>query len=454
MKTKGPKDSPLPTANPDPPSDIAEEPPRECPDFFKSLLNALDDPVFVKDENHRWVFLNQKSCEMMGRPAQELLGKSDYDLFPAEQADIFWEMDSQVLETETPNLNIEEITWQGRQHTIATKKSIFKNPASGRRFVVGSIHNITDSQQTEQALVESETRFRELAEMLPQTVFEMDLTGRLTFVNKNAYHMFGYTPEEFELGLNAFEMIAPEDRARAEANTKNIISGQKVEYQEYAAQRKDGFRFPAIILSALMKRDDQPCGLRGLIIDITHQVNAKEELEREVKTRTADLESINAQLHREIKERRSAEKDLHEKSQHLAEVNTALKVLLDRNQKNKDDISETILSNIKSLVLPYLEKLKKTALKPSQQTFVGIIESNLAQVISPFMGKYSLQFHNLTPMEIQVANLVKIGKTNKEMAAILNLSLSTVLTHRHHIRAKLGLKNKKINLRSYLGSLG
>ena len=110
--------------------------------------------------------------------------------------------------------------------------------------------------------------------------------------------------------------------------------------------------------------------------------------------------------------------------------------------------------NLSELVLPYINRLKNTGLNAGQRTFIEIIESNLQQVISPFIGKYTFQFHGLTPMEIQVANLIKIGKTNKEMAGILNLSLSTILTHRHHIRVKLGLKNKKINLRSHLSSFG
>lgn len=172
-----------------------------------------------------------------------------------------------------------------------------------------------------------------------------------------------------------------------------------------------------------------------------------------VKVRTADLEKANRKLHGEIKERRLAENELREKTRHLQEVNTALNVLLDRREKDKDHLSESVLSNVKELVLPYLEKLKRSSLSTTQRTYLEIIEKNLQQVISPFIGKYSFQFYSLTPMEIQVADLVKIGKSNKEMAEILNLSLSTILTHRHHIRVKLGLKGQKINLRTYLNSL-
>ena len=109
-----------------------------------------------------------------------------------------------------------------------------------------------------------------------------------------------------------------------------------------------------------------------------------------------------------------------------------------------------MLSNVKELISPYLERLKKSRLNTNQKTLINILDSNLSNMISPFISKLSSKYFNLTPGEVRVANLVKEGKTNKEIAELLCISKNTVLFHRYNIRQKLGLKNKKINLRSHL----
>ena len=122
-------------------------------------------------------------------------------------------------------------------------------------------------------------------------------------------------------------------------------------------------------------------------------------------------------------------------------------------ENDKADLEERLLANVKELVLPYVEKLKNSRLHFDQMTLVGILESNMKEIVSPFVTKLSSRFLNLTPTEIQVASLIKDGKTSKEIAALLNASENTVRTHRFHIRSKLGIKNRKINFRSYLQSL-
>jgi DNA-binding CsgD family transcriptional regulator len=103
--------------------------------------------------------------------------------------------------------------------------------------------------------------------------------------------------------------------------------------------------------------------------------------------------------------------------------------------------------------LPYLEKLKGGMLDEKQMTYLKLLESNLNDIISPFLQKLSSQYLNLTPTEIQVANLVREGKSTKEISSLLNISKRAVEFHRNNIRDKLGLKKAKANLRSYLLSL-
>ena len=146
------------------------------------------------------------------------------------------------------------------------------------------------------------------------------------------------------------------------------------------------------------------------------------------------------------------ETELGAKSKNLEEVNTALRVLLKRREEDKGELEEKVMSNVKDLVLPYLEKLKKTSLDSNQKSCVDILESNLIDIISPFSHKLSSKYLSLTPTEIRVANLVKEGKTTKEIAEFMNLSGKTVETYRDNIRRKIGIKHKKTNLRTYLSS--
>jgi DNA-binding CsgD family transcriptional regulator len=103
--------------------------------------------------------------------------------------------------------------------------------------------------------------------------------------------------------------------------------------------------------------------------------------------------------------------------------------------------------------MPYVEKLRNSPLGSDQRSCVDILESNLKEIVSPFSHKLSSKYLGLTPKEIRVANLIKEGKTTKEIAEMINLSTKTVETHRDNIRKKLGIKHKKVNLRTYLSSL-
>jgi len=131
-------------------------------------------------------------------------------------------------------------------------------------------------------------------------------------------------------------------------------------------------------------------------------------------------------------------------------VNTALKVLLEQREKEKKEIKETLLTDIKKLVYPYIEKLENKGLDEDAQTFVNIIKSNMNDLMSPLAINISSKYFALTPSEIQIADLIRQGKTSKEIASMLNVSPKAVSFHRGNLRKKLGLLNKKINLRTYL----
>lgn len=139
---------------------------------------------------------------------------------------------------------------------------------------------VAERKQVEEALRESRERFRELAELLPETIFETDMQGGLTFVNRSAFSQFGYEPEDIERGLNAFDMIAPSDRERAVQNAQKVLHGEEMGINEYTAKRGDGSTFSVLIHSAPIIRDSKPVGLRGFIIDITEKKQLETQLQQ------------------------------------------------------------------------------------------------------------------------------------------------------------------------------
>ncbi len=186
-------------------------------------------------------------------------------------------------------------------------------------------------------------------------------------------------------------------------------------------------------------------------------IEARSELETRVVERTLELTQLNKRLQGEIVERKKAEAglfkhttELNLKSRNLEEANIALRVILKAREEDKNELESKILANMKKLVLPYLEKLEKSRLESSQRFCLAGLRTNLEDLVSPFSQRLSSPLLNLTPREIQVASQIKEGHSNKEIAGFLNISLRTVEFHRENIRKKIGLVNKKVNLRSQL----
>lgn len=223
-------------------------PVKSSEEFLNHIINSNPDPIFVKDEQHRWIILNNALCQLMGKPRSELIGKSDYDFFPKEEADIFREKDELVFRTGITNENEENFTdGQGNLHIISTKKTILEQ-ADGRKFLVGTIRDITESKRQEKALQESEARFQRLAANIPGIIYQFQLSpdGSISFpyVSSGVYQILGYTAVEIQaIGRQIFRtLIHPEDLVRIPAYIKQIenSSDGDIFEIEYRIRHRDG----------------------------------------------------------------------------------------------------------------------------------------------------------------------------------------------------------------------
>ncbi len=145
---------------------------------------------------------------------------------------------------------------------------------------IASCLDITDRKRAEEALRRSEERFRDLARLLPETVFEADLSGRITFVNDISLVRFGYTRGEFEQGVSVFDVISAEDHGRLRDNIEKVLQGRDMGLREYSALRKDGSVFPVLVHSTAIMQGGAPVGVRGFLIDVTDKKRLEEQLMR------------------------------------------------------------------------------------------------------------------------------------------------------------------------------
>jgi PAS domain S-box-containing protein len=293
-------------------------------------------------------------------------------------------------------------------------------------------------KETEKAIKEREENFRTLAENANDGILIAVGENEYVFANRRAAEITGYGISEL-LKTTIQDIAQPDDLEKIKETYRHILAGKPFQRQfETTILRKGGNEVPVEITNARSIWHGQPAAI-VIFRDITERVRAEKalqeahnELEFRVKERTGDLEI---------------------KTKSLEEMNIAMKVLLKKREEDKTELENNVLTNVKELVMPFVDKFRETQLDGQQKTFLNIIESNLNEVISPFTRRLSLEYLSLTPTEIQIANMTKHGNTSKKIAKIMNISPRTVDTHKKNIRRKIGLKGKRANLRSYLLSL-
>lgn len=166
-----------------------------------------------------------------------------------------------------------------------------------------------------------------------------------------------------------------------------------------------------------------------------------QQIEKELKEHQDNLESL-------VKERTA---ELEIKYTLLEETNTALRALLDLRKKEKEVLENNIMVNLQQLAKPLIEKLKACSLDGQETAYyLDALALVIQDITTSFVKRMSSKNLNCTFKEIQVANLIKDGKSTNEIAEILNLSIRTIEFHRNNIRKKLGLNKTGTNLRSYL----
>jgi PAS domain S-box-containing protein len=417
----------------------SEEALRESERRLADIIDFLPDPTFAIDLGGRLIAWNRAMEEMMGVKAKDILGKGNYEhslhfygerrpmlldlvLDPASVRETdysFFKKQGELLIAERFIPHIRAYLW-GKASPLYDRN----NKVAG---AIQSLRDITEQKRAEDVLRESEDRYRTIFENTGNATMIVEEDTTITLANAEFENLYGYRKEEIEGRIKWTEFIVKEDLRRL----------KKYHY----ARRMDAAAAPRQYESRMINKAKQ---IRDILIT-TELIPGTSRSIVTFLDITERKQSEQALIRRE--------QELNAKTRELEELNAALKILLKRREEDKNELEEKVLTNIKQLVLPYVDKLKKGNAGRKDLTNLNIIESNLKDIVSPFARRLSAKYLNFTPKELQIANLIKEGKTTKEIADYMDISKSAIDTHRYHIRQKLGLINKRANLQSHLSSI-
>ncbi len=283
---------------------IIESERRQQASLFSVVITNSPITIVITDKEGNIEFVNNAFCRMTGYSFKEVVGHNPRILKSGEQSESFYK---DLWDTITSGKN-----WHGEFHNKKKNGELYWeytiiipiiDPTWSITHFVSVKQDISLRKKESEALAESERRFQELADLLPQPVFEMNLQGMITYTNRIGLGVFGYTEEDFQNGVQALLLFAPEERERVKLNMERRLKKIPFDDHEYLGIRKDGRTFPVLVYTAPIIRDGKPFGIRGLVLDITERKQIEDKLqllnqtlEERIEERTKKLEKTHQQM--------------------------------------------------------------------------------------------------------------------------------------------------------------
>jgi two-component system, cell cycle sensor histidine kinase and response regulator CckA len=421
--------------------------------LMRQLCDNVPDMIWAKDMEGHYTFANEAICRGLLNAADtsEPIGK--FDMFFAEReralhadnpewhtfGEICEDSDAITIKSGMPHQFDEFGNVQGKFLFLDVHKVPIRDGNGKIIGTVGSARDVTLAKDIEKKLRDSEARLSAAAKAAKFGVYSYDFRSGNAHYSSEFLLLFGLRPgthPELDEDLTPLA-LHPDDKIAFLTNMKaaNDPCGAGIFELEYRIIRHDGqVRWLKVMGQTYFsgnQKHDHPVYSYGIIYDISERKIAEkalqkayDEMEERVLERTADLEKTNA----------------------------TLLMMLDYARKAEKDIEERVVANLRSKSMIIIELLKKEKLPEKVLDLVKMLEITTQDLAHPLARNLNSQLWKLTAREIELANLIRMGKTTKEMISLLNLSAKTIETHRNNLRKKLGINNKKINLRTFLSS--
>jgi len=390
-----------------------------------ALVENLPFDFFAIDADGRYEMQNSVCIEHWG----DLIGKRPQGLSMDSDTLALWQDNNRrAMSGETVRADVAfPVAGEQRHFHNIISPILADGEVEG---IVGINIDITERKHAEEDLQVALTREQEQASKseaiiagIGDALTIIDTDFKILYENKIHQGIFSKHIDEY-----CYMAYQNRDQVCEGCPAAESLKNGKIHTRERAVQSEKGTQHFEITASPFLSSTGKIAGVIEVVRDTTKRKRAEKALQE-------------------------SNEELRAKTRSLDELNSALKVLLERREKDKEALEENIVSNEKELIAPYVETLRNTKLDTRQMTCVDIIESNLKEIVSPFLQKLASKYLGFTPKEIHIAGLIKQGKTTKEIAELFNLSVRTIKFHRQNIRAKLGLTNQRTNLASYLISL-
>ena len=423
----------------------------------KAILDNIPDIAWLKDRESRYIAVNEPFGKACGVKPEDIGGRTDLELWPRELAEKYREEDKAVILSGRQKC-IEEplVDRHGKSIWVETIKSPIYDESGNVIGTAGIARDITEKKMSREQLFRINECFLSfVADPIENIQRLTSLFGEIMGATCALYNRLEqgllcsvgqwHTPPEFTPvdkpeGHICYDLIKNDlDSSFIVRDLQHTLYAQtdpnvaRYGLQTYIGQKVKCGGVPIGALCAVFQDDISPS-----------------ESEIKVMGIIASALSIQEEQYRAGEELKTREKELFIKSRNLEEVNTALKVLLKRRDEDSKEFEKRVLSNVKKLIHPYIKKLKKSGLNPDQAIYTDILENNISEITSSFSRNLSAKYMDFTPQEIHVAHYIREGKRSKDIAKLLHITERTVNFHRENIRKKLGLANKKTNIRSCL----
>jgi PAS domain S-box-containing protein len=299
----------------------AEETLARSKDYLDQIFSSVKAGIVIIDAlTHEIVDINPAGAAMIGLPKDQIIGNICHKFIcPAETG----QCPITDLHKNVDNAERMLITGDGKKIPII--KYVTRTNLDGRERLLETFIDNSERRRADDALRESEAKYRDLAELLPQMIFETDLDLRITYANQRAHTEMGFTDQDLERGINALSLIAPSQHEHMRDNVQKSLDGISFDPKEYTALRKNGSTFPVVIYSTPMHRNNTLAGFRAVVVDIS----ALKRVEEELLQKNEDLHAAYEQLTSSEEELRQNYNELSKKEGEIRASEEKFRVLVE-----------------------------------------------------------------------------------------------------------------------------